>query len=327
MDLGCGYGPIACTLAARSPGATVWAVDVNRRALDLCRANAAALDLANVRVVAPDEVRADLVVDLLWSNPPIRIGKAALHDLLTTWLGRLSPAGAAVLVVHKHLGADSLQRWLDDAGWATARLGSRQRQPAPRGATAMKQLDGTGMKRLHRGWRHRTAGRLGLILDNVEGPFNVGAIIRTAAALRAEDVWLAGRTPGPQETKVAKTALGTDRYLDLHTAETGSWRSTRPVPPDTASSASSWPTGPSPSTSSTSATPPASSSATRTAAAPPRCSQRATRWPTCRSSGGSGSLNVATAASIACYEVRRRAWVDGAPADGAIQEDEDDDAS
>src|SRR5690606_25937022 len=67
VDLGCGYGAIACTLAARAPGATVWAVDVNGRALELCRANAAALGLGNVRVVAPEEVPDDLAVDLLWS--------------------------------------------------------------------------------------------------------------------------------------------------------------------------------------------------------------------------------------------------------------------
>ncbi len=125
VDVGCGYGPIACTLARRAPAATVWAVDVNERARALCRANADALDLANVVVAAPDEVPQDLVVDLLWSNPPIRIGKPALHELLQTWLARLAPAGRAVLVVQKHLGADSLQRWLDQGGWAAERLGSR----------------------------------------------------------------------------------------------------------------------------------------------------------------------------------------------------------
>jgi len=125
VDLGCGYGAIACTLARRSPGAEVWAIDVNERARDLCRGNAAALGLPNVRVSTPDAVDADLMVDLLWSNPPIRIGKPALHELLRTWLVRLAPTGAALLVVQKHLGADSLQRWLDGDGWAAERLGSR----------------------------------------------------------------------------------------------------------------------------------------------------------------------------------------------------------
>jgi 16S rRNA (guanine1207-N2)-methyltransferase len=125
VDLGCGYGPIACTLAARAPGATVWAVDVNRRALDLCRDNAAALGLTNVEVHEAGAVPPTGDIDLLWSNPPIRIGKAALHGLLTGWLRRLAPAGSAVLVVHQHLGADSLHRWLDAEGWAVSRLGSR----------------------------------------------------------------------------------------------------------------------------------------------------------------------------------------------------------
>ena len=125
VDLGCGYGPIACALARRSPAATVWAVDVNERALDLCRANAERLGLANVRVVSADEVAPDLVVDDLWSNPPIRIGKGALHALLGTWLGRLAPTGRAVLVVQKHLGADSLHRWLEAEGWSVDRRSSR----------------------------------------------------------------------------------------------------------------------------------------------------------------------------------------------------------
>ncbi len=85
----------------------------------------------------------------------------------------------------------------------------------------MKQLDGTGMKRLHRDWRRRTEGRVALVLDDVQGPFNVGAVIRTAAALRVDDVWLAGHTPEPQDAKVAKTALGTDRYLTFRRALDG----------------------------------------------------------------------------------------------------------
>lgn len=77
----------------------------------------------------------------------------------------------------------------------------------------MKPLDGTGLKRLHREWRHHSAGRLALVLDNVQSPFNVGAIVRTAAAYRVEHVWLVGATPELDDAKVRKTALGCDRYL------------------------------------------------------------------------------------------------------------------
>ncbi|MFZ6002727.1 MAG: class I SAM-dependent methyltransferase [Actinomycetota bacterium] len=125
VDVGCGYGAIACTLAARAPLATVWAVDVNSRALDLCRHNAARLALSNVRVAEPAQIPDDLGLDLIWSNPPIRIGKQALHELLDAWLTRLRPKGRAVLVVHKNLGADSLQRWLESGGRPTERLCSR----------------------------------------------------------------------------------------------------------------------------------------------------------------------------------------------------------
>lgn len=125
VDLGCGYGPIAVAVALRARSCRVWAVDVNERARALCRENAAAADLTNVVVAAPDEVPADLAIDRIYSNPPIRVGKAALHEMLTTWLDRLAPGGRAWLVVHRHLGSDSLARWLAAAGWPTRRLGSR----------------------------------------------------------------------------------------------------------------------------------------------------------------------------------------------------------
>lgn len=125
LDLGCGYGPIALTLAARAPGATVWAVDVNQRALALTRANADDAGLANVHAVTPEEVPAGVRFAAVWSNPPVRIGKSALHDLLGDWLARLRSDGRAVLVVQKHLGADSLHRWLQDRGWRVERRVSR----------------------------------------------------------------------------------------------------------------------------------------------------------------------------------------------------------
>jgi 16S rRNA (guanine1207-N2)-methyltransferase len=126
LDLGCGYGPIAVTLARRAPDAVVWAVDVNRRALELVRQNAAALGLSNLRAVTPDAVPAEVRLAGVWSNPPIRIGKEALHGLLLGWLGRLVPGGRAWLVVQKHLGSDSLARWLEQQGYPTVRLSSRK---------------------------------------------------------------------------------------------------------------------------------------------------------------------------------------------------------
>jgi len=126
LDLGCGYGPIACTLAARRPEATVWAVDVNERALELCAANAHEAGLGNLRAASPGDVPADLRFDLIWSNPPIRIGKAELQALLAGWLDRLADDGSAVLVVHKHLGSDSLAAWMSTRGHDVERLGSRR---------------------------------------------------------------------------------------------------------------------------------------------------------------------------------------------------------
>jgi 16S rRNA (guanine1207-N2)-methyltransferase len=125
LDLGCGYGPIALAVAQRAPAATVVAVDVNERARALCRANAVRAGLDRVVVCAPEEVAVGARFDLIYSNPPIRIGKAALQVLLEHWLDRLQPGGTAWLVVHKHLGSDSLQRWLSGAGFATRRAGSR----------------------------------------------------------------------------------------------------------------------------------------------------------------------------------------------------------
>jgi 16S rRNA (guanine1207-N2)-methyltransferase len=126
LDLGCGYGPIAIVLARRNPATVVWAVDVNERARVLADRNARAAGATNVRVAAPDDVPAGVRFAAIWSNPPIRIGKAALHDLLLRWLARPAPGGIAHLVVHKHLGSDSLHRWLVDQGFTVVRRASHQ---------------------------------------------------------------------------------------------------------------------------------------------------------------------------------------------------------
>ncbi|MGO1848872.1 class I SAM-dependent methyltransferase [Microbacterium sp.] len=113
LDLGCGWGPISLDLADASPHARVWAVDVNERALDLVRSNAAELGLDNVNAVRPEDVPADVRFRTIRSNPPIRVGKAVLHDLMDEWIPRLDERSDAYLVVKRDLGSDSLQRWLD----------------------------------------------------------------------------------------------------------------------------------------------------------------------------------------------------------------------
>ncbi len=124
LDLGCGTGAIALTMARRSPRATVWAIDVNERARELCKANAELHGIANVRVCGPDDVPDDVRFGTIWSNPAIRIGKPALHEMLSRWFDRLTADGEALMVVHKHLGADSLQSWLTAHGYPTTRLSS-----------------------------------------------------------------------------------------------------------------------------------------------------------------------------------------------------------
>ena len=115
LDLGCGWGPLSLAMAFESPNASVVAIDINERALELTRANAKIQGLTNIQAVSTDELDPTQTFDLIWSNPPIRVGKAVLHDLLMTYLPRLNPGGAAYLVVQKHLGADSLIPWLAQA--------------------------------------------------------------------------------------------------------------------------------------------------------------------------------------------------------------------
>ena len=115
LDIGCGWGPLTLALALLSPEAQVLGVEVNDRAAQLCRDNAAALGLENVTVQRPEEVPDEQTYDLIWSNPPIRIGKQALHELLLLWLPRLASGGTAWLVVQKNLGADSLLPWMHGA--------------------------------------------------------------------------------------------------------------------------------------------------------------------------------------------------------------------
>lgn len=126
IDLGCGWGPLTLALCEEAPGADVWAVDVNERALELTRKNAARAGFSP-KAFAADEALAALgerKVQLIWSNPPVRIGKARLHELLTTWIERLADDGAAYLVIQRNLGADSLRSWMLGQGWGCEKIGS-----------------------------------------------------------------------------------------------------------------------------------------------------------------------------------------------------------
>ncbi len=125
LDVGCGWGAIALAMALHSPHATIWAIDVNDRSLELTRMNAARLGLTNIKVCRPEEVPTGLKLNGIWSNPPIRVGKDVLHEILLTWLPRLEADAEAFLVVQKNLGADSLHRWLEaemPANYSTIRV-------------------------------------------------------------------------------------------------------------------------------------------------------------------------------------------------------------
>ncbi len=123
LDLGCGWGPISISLASKYPMAQVNAVDINRRALENLQRAVKKLGLNSIKTFEPEAIPNDLRFDEIWSNPPIRIGKQALHELLGLWLPRLTPTGRAYLVVAKHLGADSLQCWIDSQpGYQSRRL-------------------------------------------------------------------------------------------------------------------------------------------------------------------------------------------------------------
>lgn len=92
----------------------VWALDVNERSLSLTRENAKAAGLTSVTPVLAQNIPDSVQFSAIWSNPPIRVGKDVLHELLLTWLPRLVPGGEAWLVVSKNLGADSLATWMSE---------------------------------------------------------------------------------------------------------------------------------------------------------------------------------------------------------------------
>ncbi|MDO5723471.1 MAG: methyltransferase [Flaviflexus sp.] len=124
VDLGCGWGPLSLALATACPEARVLAVDVNERARELTRLNAERAGLTNIEVCGPQEgleIARETGVRGLWSNPPVRIGKQHMRDLLMDWLSLVT--GESILVIAKNLGADSHAAFLADT-FEVARLGS-----------------------------------------------------------------------------------------------------------------------------------------------------------------------------------------------------------
>jgi 16S rRNA G1207 methylase RsmC len=126
LDLGAGYGPIAIALARQAPQAKIWAVDVNERALELTRVNAESAKTPNITASLPHEVPPDVRFAAIYSNPPVRVGKAPLHELLQRWLPRLDEGAKAYLVVQRNLGSDSLAAWLKTQGYDVRRLKSKK---------------------------------------------------------------------------------------------------------------------------------------------------------------------------------------------------------
>jgi len=183
-----------------------------------------------------------------------------------------------------------------------------------------RQLDSTGLKRLHRTWRRQSTARVALLLDRLQGPFNVGSILRTAAAYSVDRLWLVEGTVAPDDAKVAKTALGSGRFVDWAWCATVEQAAAaaradgyRVVGLELADDAVPLPelaVGPATCLmighEDRGLSPPALA----------QCDDRAF----IPQLGRIGSLNVATATAIALYEVRRREWggpeptgVSGAP--------------
>ena len=81
-----------------------------------------------------------------------------------------------------------------------------------------RQLGQTEVKRLNRSWRRATQARICLLLDSVSQPFNLGSIVRTAAAFGVDQVWLSGDSADPMHPAARKTALGTGRLLRFERA-------------------------------------------------------------------------------------------------------------
>ncbi|MGH8888730.1 MAG: TrmH family RNA methyltransferase [Acidothermaceae bacterium] len=192
----------------------------------------------------------------------------------------------------------------------------------------MTQLRPTDLKRLHRMWRRRKTGRLALILEGLQGPYNVGSIVRTAAGFALDELFVVEGTISPTNPKAQKTAMGTERYLDIHYAATVSEAVAAAKAADYAVLGLEL---------TDDAQPIHEADLTRDVCLVLGNENRGITAATLNSCdgvvyipqlGNVGSFNVAVAASIACYEVRRQSWQgwqgsDQTPDDGDMPDDEE----
>lgn len=177
-----------------------------------------------------------------------------------------------------------------------------------------RNLSPTDLKRLHRTWRHREVGRLGMILEDVQGPFNVGSIVRTAAAERVEHMWMVGATPPPTHPKAQRTGLGCERFVE--------WASEDTVEAALAAARTAGmkvvgvelAQGAEPLFDLDLAGPVCLVVGHEDRGLSARCIDACDEVGYVPQMGRVGSLNVAQAAAIAIYEARRQAWM-AAPAD------------
>ncbi len=114
LDIGCGWGPIGLSIASLQKNSTVYGIDINQRSIEQSNLNSKSLGLKNFTAMHSRDLPEDLRFSAIWSNPPIRVGKKILHELMESFIPRLEPGGRAMLVVQKNLGADSFQRWLSN---------------------------------------------------------------------------------------------------------------------------------------------------------------------------------------------------------------------
>ena len=112
LDFGCGYGPIGIYVASMT-NANVHMIDINRRSLELARRN---VNLNHVNVQIYESNLYENVTetfDYIISNPPIRVGKTILYEILFKAKEHLKKNGKLIIVVNKDQGAKSLMKDLE----------------------------------------------------------------------------------------------------------------------------------------------------------------------------------------------------------------------